>query len=88
MDLGRFHIQQVHVCARKRGGVGGGRDVALQVESMADLVVPGCAAFHDEAGEHGSTKRAQLEAEIGIDLVQEALRLAAEWKAGRPPASA
>lgn len=68
MDLGRAHIQAVHVRARAAGGT-------------ADDQVPGCWVMHEEAGEMGTSRRAAFEAVTGLDLVERAAEIAADWAA-------
>ncbi len=68
MDLGRAVIQAVHVRARGAGG-------------RADDQVPGCWVLHEAAGEWGTARRATLERDLGIDLVERAAFYAAEWRA-------
>jgi hypothetical protein len=68
METGRAVIQAVHVRARGAGGT-------------ADDQVPGCAAFHREAGELGTTQRRSCEARYGLDLVARAADYAAQWRA-------
>jgi hypothetical protein len=68
METGRAVIQAVHVRARGAGGT-------------ADDQVPGCAAFHREAGELGTTQRRECEARYGLDLVAKAAEYAERWRA-------
>lgn len=67
MDLGRPHIQAVHVRARGAGGT-------------ADDQVPGCYNLHQEAGEWGTSQRREFEARTGLDLSAEAQRYAKAWR--------
>lgn len=66
MDLGRAPTQAVHVRARGAGG------------RAADQV-PGCWVMHQASGELGTSDRAAFEHDTGLDLVQRAAEIWAQW---------
>ena len=65
--VGQSHA--AHARARGMGGCKGDRRV----------LVPLCAEHHREAGEYGTTQRAEFEAKYGIDLMAEAGRIAVQF---------